>query len=150
MLEMLRFVFGCGRLNPDAKHLFSSPAVSSVCGWTETSITAGVTPVRHSGTPCSPKRRISSCRTSKSGLLSNRAAHRWGQKQVLPRANGRSPRPLEQWHRPIVTAHHQGPQARSQLPDACALLLQLKHSFFLCFCFFFGGKGDFVCILLQP
>lgn len=63
---------------------FPSSAASSACGWTETSTTAGATPVRHSGTPCSQKRRISSCRTSKSGLLSNEAVHRWGQIHVLP------------------------------------------------------------------
>lgn len=100
MLEMLRIAFCMQSISSEAKHLLSSSVESLACGWTETSTTEGVTPVRHSGTPCSQKRRISSCRTSKSGLLNNKAVHRWGQKQVLPRANGRSGRPLEQWHRP--------------------------------------------------
>lgn len=73
MLEMLRIAFCMQSINSEAKRLFSSSAVSSACGWTETSTTAGVTLVRHSGTPCSQKRRISSCRTLKSGLLSNKA-----------------------------------------------------------------------------
>lgn len=62
----------------EGKYLFSSSAASSAFGWTVTSTTAGATPVRHSGTPCSQKRRISTCRTSKSGLLSNATVHSAG------------------------------------------------------------------------
>lgn len=77
-----------------------SLAVSLACGWTETSTTAGVTPVKHLGTLCSQKRRISMCRTQKSGLLSNKTVHLWGKKTSPWKGKGRSPRPLEQWQRP--------------------------------------------------
>lgn len=85
-----------------------SPAVSLACGWTETSTTAGVTPVKHLGTLCSPKKRISMCRTQKSGLLSNKTVHLWGKKQVLGRASRGVLVLQNNGNVPNLTAHHQG------------------------------------------
>lgn len=143
MLELLRIACGM-QSKSEAKHLLSSSAVSSVCGWTETSTTAGATPVRHSGTPCSPKRRISSCRTSKSGPLSNRAVHRWGQKKVQPHANGRSPRPLEHWHRPKPDCTSPG---LPRLKPAYQMLVHNYCSYYRAFLFFFYfAKNYLLCV----
>lgn len=52
---------------------FLFPAVGSLaCGWTETCTMAEATPARPSGTTCSRRKRTLLCRTSRSGLLSER------------------------------------------------------------------------------
>lgn len=151
---MLRIPFRMQLVNSEAKRFlfffFPSPsAVSSACGWTETSTTAGVTPVRHSGTPCSQKRRISSCRTSKSGLLSSKAMQRWGQKRVLPKGKwGGVLVLLEQWLRPKPDST----SPELPRPEASYRMLVLYYCsyytafFFVLFCFFWW-KTTF-CVFL--
>lgn len=80
---------------------------SLACGWTETFTTAGVTPVKHLGTPCCQKRRISMCRTQRSGLLNNKTVHH-REKTSPAKGQKRSPPPQNNGNVPNLTAHHQG------------------------------------------
>lgn len=102
------------RKDGEIDRLFSFPLVASLaCGWTETCTTAGVTPVKHLGTPCSQKRRISMCRTQRSGLLNNKTLSPQGKKkQVLQRANGGVLLLQNNGNVPNLTAHHQGSPGR--------------------------------------
>lgn len=139
---MLLNAFDMLHLKSEGKCLFCSSAASSACGWTATSTTAGVTPVRHSGTPCSQKRRTSTCRTSKSGLLSNKPVRRRGLKRVRPRANGRSPRPLEQWRRPKPDCTSPG----LPRPEASYRMLVVHYYCSYYWAFFF--VKNYLCVYL--
>lgn len=101
----------------------SFPAAESLaCGWTETSTTAGVTPVRPLGTPCSRKRKISMCRTSRSGRLSNGTVHHWGERRVLTKKGGKcwSPCPFRTTATSQTWLHHQASPGREA---SCRMLV---------------------------